>query len=47
MYKLIIALDNMNKNEVINFMKNILEDDSNLEKIVFKVNDLLADIGFE
>jgi orotidine-5'-phosphate decarboxylase len=45
MNKLIIALDNMNKNEVINFIKNILEEDIiEHQKIIFKVNDLLADI---
>jgi orotidine-5'-phosphate decarboxylase len=44
MNKLIIALDNMNKNEVINFIKNVLKEDIEHEKIVFKVNDLLSDI---
>jgi hypothetical protein len=44
MNKLIIALDNMKKNEVFNFIKNILIENINHEKIVFKVNDLLADI---
>lgn len=47
MNKLIIALDNMSKSEVINFMKNILSEDLENEKIVFKINDLLADIWFE
>jgi hypothetical protein len=44
MNKIIIALDNMNKNEVLYFMKTILSEDLNQDKIVFKINDLLADI---
>lgn len=47
MNKLIIALDNMTKNEVKNFIKNIYSWSLKSEKIVLKVNDLLADIWLE
>lgn len=47
MNKLIIALDNMDLNEVKNFIKTIYSWNIKTEKIVLKVNDLLADIWLE
>lgn len=47
MNKLIIALDNMNKSEVKNFIYELVSEKIDQNKIVFKVNDLLAEIWFE